>query len=227
MNGNVLIVDDDSGTREVLFRYLERCGYACTVAEGFEEARRKLSAADFHVVVTDKNMPSDDGIVENGLALIRHIRHHHPTIGVIVITGFATTESAIEAMRLGAFDYIAKPFDLELLRGKVDRIREYQQTHNAENIMHTYRLFLEEMLELYERSDRTTEEKKKLFLALIQEKIDVFFERFKILERILIYQRERLAEIASYAGQALDEIPQSDPVFPLIVHIAEEAGRRL
>ncbi len=227
MKGRILIVDDDAPTREILERYLSMHGYECDVAENVEEAIRVMPEGDFHVVVTDKNMPSNGVNPENGLVLIRHVREHYPETGVIVITGFATIESAVEAMRLGAFDYIAKPFELEMLKDKVDRIREYQTFLNPAAIMNSYQFLHEQLLELYERGDRTSDEKKQHFLALIQETMDVIFDRFKGVERLLLYQRERLAEIAACAGQLRDIVPDTDPAYSLIVRIAEQSELRL
>lgn len=227
MQGKVLIVDDDAPTREILSRYLTIAGYECHAAESFDTAVQMLAADEFHVVVTDKNMPALQGDEENGLALVRHIRQSHPSIGTVVITGFATIESAVEAMRLGAFDYVAKPFDLEALRGKVDRIREYQTALNPESIMNTYRHLHDQMLELYEHGEQTSEEKKRLFLELIKEKMDLIFDRFREFERLLLYQRERLAEIAFIAGRIAERIPETDPFYPAISHIVDEANRRM
>lgn len=227
MRGKVLIVDDDDATREILSRYLAMDDYVCVTAPNVENAIRALDEGGFHVVVTDKNMPTPTGIEENGLALIRYVRQHYPEVGVIVITGFATIESAVEAMHLGAFDYIAKPFELEILRDKVDRIREYQHFLDPATAMNTYRILHGQMLDLFEQGGRTSSEQKQHFLELIQQKMDMIFDRYKAFERLLLYQRERLAEIASSAEQLRESIPENSPVYPLVLRIAEQASRRL
>lgn len=227
MHGKLLVVDDETATLEVLSKYLEFCGYDCDVSEGMESAVEKLGKEEYHVVVTDKNMPSPKESGESGIDLIRYIRRNHPSVGTIVMTGYATVESAVEAMRLGAFDYIQKPFSLEDLKEKVDRIREYQNCLNPEAIMNTYRSLHEQMLDLYEQGDRDTEEKKHEFLKLVQDHMDSVFRMVGNLERMLLFQRERLAAVESHAGQLLEEIGMDDPLRPLAERIARVASRRL
>jgi len=112
--GRILIVDDDPIVCKSLLRILS--GHETSSAESGEEAVLKLEAEPFDVVFTDLKMPGMDGI-----ELLKAIRGKHPRTVVIVITGYATVSTAVEAMKEGAFDYIPKPFkpdEVRLLAGR-------------------------------------------------------------------------------------------------------------
>lgn len=107
----ILVVDDSASTLEVIRRNLESQAYHVVTAGGVHEAVEHLKVADVDVVITDLRMPK-----VGGLDLIRHIRARYPRCGVIMITGYASVDTAVSAMREGAEDYLAKPFtDNELL----------------------------------------------------------------------------------------------------------------
>jgi two-component system response regulator PilR (NtrC family) len=104
--GSVLIVDDEAGMREILSIILSREGYDVETARSVREALELLRARAFDVTLTDLRMPG-----QGGIDLLRHIKSADADALVIIITAFSTWDSAVEAMRLGAFDYIRKPFD--------------------------------------------------------------------------------------------------------------------
>jgi two-component system, NtrC family, response regulator HydG len=101
----ILAVDDSPDALELLRRHLEPAGYTVITAASAEEASRLLKDADFELVITDMKMPQ-----VSGLDLIRHIRTNYKELGVLMITGYPSIGSAVEAVRLGAEDYLAKPF---------------------------------------------------------------------------------------------------------------------
>jgi two-component system, NtrC family, response regulator AtoC len=107
----VLVVDDEVNLRKVLAATLMREGYEVATAADGEAARRELDEEGADVVVTDLVMPKRDGI-----SLLRHALTHHPDVPVIVITAHGTVDTAVEALKLGAFDYITKPFEQEELK---------------------------------------------------------------------------------------------------------------
>ena len=107
----ILIVDDDVAHAESLQDALELDGYVCAVVHGGAEALEVLREQAFDVVLTDLKM---DGI--SGLDLLRESRSLHPNTPVLLITGHASIETAVDAMRHGAEDYIAKPVNLPELR---------------------------------------------------------------------------------------------------------------
>ena len=118
----VLIVDDEANLRKVLAATLKREGYEVTTAADGEAALAELEDGGADVIVTDLVMPRRDG-----LSLLRHVLATRPEIPVIVITAHGTIDSAVEALKLGAFDYITKPFEqMELKRtiAKATRTRQ-------------------------------------------------------------------------------------------------------
>ncbi len=119
---HILVVDDERDIRDGSERILTRKGYEVTKASNGEEALERVKETLFAIVLLDLKMPGMDG-----LEVLRRIRQSHPEVLVIVITGYATIETAIEAMKLGAYDFIPKPFKPDQLRIVVDRASELKQ----------------------------------------------------------------------------------------------------
>ncbi|MEZ4216774.1 MAG: sigma-54 dependent transcriptional regulator [Myxococcota bacterium] len=107
---HILVVDDEQSLREFLEIFFRRAGHVVSTAAGVEQARALLEADDVDVVVSDMQMA--DG---SGLDVLRHVQASCPETPVIMITAFATTDSAIAAMKDGAYDYITKPFKVDEL----------------------------------------------------------------------------------------------------------------
>lgn len=116
MAAPVLVVDDEPNLRRVLAAQLQREGYSVSTAEDGDEARTLLRRADppFQCVLTDLQMPGTDG-----MALLRWCSRYQPDVPVVVITAHGTVDSAVEALKAGAFDFITKPFDREEIRAVV------------------------------------------------------------------------------------------------------------
>jgi DNA-binding NtrC family response regulator len=121
-HGKIMIVDDDLAFRIGTLALLEDHGYVSTIATNGEEAKRKLAEQQFDLVLSDLVMP---GI--NGIELLQHIKGSYPGLPVIMVTGFASIGTAVEAMRLGARDYVTKPCDNDELLIKIRRALEEQQ----------------------------------------------------------------------------------------------------
>ncbi len=107
----ILIVDDEKGMRDLLSIMLKNEGYKVDAAESAGKARDLIARGAYDLVISDISMP--DG---SGVDVLRTARETQPDCLVILITAYASTESAIEALKLGAYDYIIKPFDVEELR---------------------------------------------------------------------------------------------------------------
>ena len=105
-NVSILIVDDESIVRSSLKSWLEEDGYNIETAASGDEALRKLQRQQYHIMLVDIKMPGIDGI-----ELLRRVKDINPEIEVVMITAYASIESAVEAMKIGAFDYITKPFE--------------------------------------------------------------------------------------------------------------------
>src|SRR5215471_21547379 len=102
----VLVVDDEANLRKVLATMLRRTGYEVTVAADGEQGLAEFQKSGADIVVTDLVMPKLGGV-----ELLKAINVDHPEVPVIIITAHGTVDSAVEAIKLGAFDYITKPFD--------------------------------------------------------------------------------------------------------------------
>ncbi len=117
----VLIVDDEENARTALAKLLASDGYqTTTVANGYE-ALECLRREPVDLVITDINMPG-----MNGLVFLRELNRSYSQVKVIMITAYGGVESYLEAMNLGAFEYLNKPFRLEELRVVINRIFKRQ-----------------------------------------------------------------------------------------------------
>jgi DNA-binding NtrC family response regulator len=122
MLGRVLIVDDERGMRLALKALLGREGYEVETADSGEEAVRCIQAGTFHVVITDLSM---NGV--SGMQVLEHARRVDPDVAVIMITAFGSEKIAVQAMKLGAVDYLPKPFDNDEVRVVVRRVMDTVQ----------------------------------------------------------------------------------------------------
>lgn len=104
----ILVVDDEQSLREVLSIMLKRAGYAVTSAADGEEAIEHLNKEIFDLVITDWRMPKVDG-----MEVLKAVKSASPETVVLIITAFATADSAVEAMKQGAYDYLTKPFQVD------------------------------------------------------------------------------------------------------------------
>jgi DNA-binding NtrC family response regulator len=118
----VLLVEDEANMIRTLSRILERKGYAVDAASNGQQALDRLQQVDYDLVITDLNMP-----VMDGLTLLRHMSELNQHPGTIVLTGHGTIQSAVEAMKLGAEDYLIKPCEPEELLLVAGRVLEMRQ----------------------------------------------------------------------------------------------------
>ena len=130
----ILFVDDDRQVLSVVKGYLSLQGYRVTVAENGLDAFELIKERDFDIVFADLKMPEFDG-----LELLQAIKEYRSEIEVIILTGYGTIESAIKALKLGSYDYLQKPIDLERLKALIDRIIEKKKLQK-ENILIKRRL---------------------------------------------------------------------------------------
>lgn len=118
----VLVLDDEEEMTRSLSRLLSLSGYEPVTGGSVAEGMELLDRQFFDVVVSDLFFPDGDGF-----EIMSHVREHCPKTGMIAMTGNASMDSAIRALRLGADDYIVKPFDFELLCHAIDRLLEHQR----------------------------------------------------------------------------------------------------
>lgn len=121
---NVLVVDDEDEFRELTVKRLEKRGLKARGAGGGKEALEILEHSHTDVVLLDVKMPGMDGI-----ETLRQIRILRPLVEVVLLTGHASVDSGIEGMKLGAFDYLMKPIELEPLLEKLADAYEKKRLH--------------------------------------------------------------------------------------------------
>jgi len=114
--GRVMVVDDEENIREVLSNYLESLGYEVLTATDGQNALDKFEAGSFDLIVSDLLMPAIDG-----LELLKQIREKDKDVIFLMITGYPSIETAVEAIKKGAYDYITKPFHMEDVKLRIER----------------------------------------------------------------------------------------------------------
>jgi DNA-binding NtrC family response regulator len=124
--GKVLLVEDDDSLRRVTQLHLEKLGFDTTATPNAEQALLYLGESPYDVLLTDLNLPGMSGV-----DLLKRVKLDHPETIVVVVTAFGTISSAVEAMKLGAYDYLVKPLHHhelnELLRRAIDYLRLKQE----------------------------------------------------------------------------------------------------
>jgi len=130
----ILFVDDEEEILSIVEQYLSRHGYQVTVSDNGAKALALAREKVFDIIFTDLKMPE-----VGGLELLRAVKETSPETEVIILTGYGTVDSAVEALKLGSYDYLQKPIEFERLKILIDRIIE-KQTLQKENILIKKRL---------------------------------------------------------------------------------------
>ncbi|HJW09200.1 MAG TPA: HD domain-containing phosphohydrolase [Holophagaceae bacterium] len=193
----VLIVDDEADLRNLLVEALTDQGYAAEGAESGEAALAKIRQRHFPVVLTDLNMPG--GL--SGLDLVQAIRQEDPKAFPILITGYATTESAILALKSGAYDFITKPFKFAEVEASLTRALDHYRTRRENE---AYQQNLEAMV-----AERTEE------ILGLKDEIERLFEGFVQASVTAIEARDpstsghsaRVAELTVGLAEAVNGTP--------------------
>ena len=136
MSEKILVVDDELFVRELLLEFLSSQGYEVSLADSGETAIKLMQSEPAQVILLDLKMPGIDGI-----ETLKQIKKTAPDALAIVMTGYPTIESSIEALRCGACDYVVKPFKLNDLKSSIERaIEEHKLKENTtrlkERIVH-------------------------------------------------------------------------------------------
>ncbi len=171
--GRIIIVDDDAGGRQAMSRALRRVGYdVAPFGDGLEALAHLREHPDVELVVTDLRMPGLDGI-----EVLRRAREMVPDVGVLMITAFGSIETAVGAMKYGAEDYLEKPVNLEVLRGRVANLVEKVQLGREVNEFKAVERIVEErgsfegmvgntasMLELFRKIQQVSPTKSSILI---------------------------------------------------------------
>jgi two-component system response regulator HydG len=126
--GRLLVIDDNESIREGVRAVAERAGHDVVVAESGRDGLDRFSSGAFDLVLTDLKMDEVDGI-----EVLRRVKAERPDMAVVIMTAFGTIENAVDAMKLGAFDYVQKPFSPADLRLRIDRALEWKKLHQAQD----------------------------------------------------------------------------------------------
>ena len=119
----ILVIDDQIGMRKSLSILLRKEGFYTDTAENGEQAIAYLKKDSYDLVITDMKMSPG-----TGLDILYYIRERHPQTDVIIMTGYGTVDSAVLAMKMGAFDYIPKPFNNEEILHRVRKSMNHLET---------------------------------------------------------------------------------------------------
>jgi two-component system response regulator PilR (NtrC family) len=130
IKGKILVVDDEKSMREILQIFLNNEGYSVSVADNGQSATEAVKKDIFDLIITDMKMPK-----VGGLDLLKNVKKITPDTVVVIITAFGSTESAVEAMKLGAYDYIQKPFQMDDIRLVVKNSLEKQRLQKDVSIL--------------------------------------------------------------------------------------------
>ena len=107
---NILVVDDEFSVRDSLFKWFREDGYNVDTAENATEALKKIQESKWDLILLDIKMPGMDG-----MELQKRIKEIDPNIIIIMITAFASVDTAVQALKVGAYDYVTKPIDPDYL----------------------------------------------------------------------------------------------------------------
>ena len=145
-SAKILVIEDEAQVRQSYDDMLNFFGYEVESVPNGREGMSRITKNDYDNVVTDLNMPE-----MNGIDVLKYIKKKKPYIEVIVITGYATLENAIEAMKVGAYDYFAKPIDIEHVRIVLSKcVKQIQARRENEEL----RSLTQRLKELNELKDK-------------------------------------------------------------------------
>ncbi len=156
-NYTILIVDDEPNLRMTLSLILQREGYVVTIAGDADEAHEQLKAKPFDLVFLDIKMPK-----KSGLVLLTEIKQIYPDMPVLLLTAFASLDSAIEAVRRGAADYLLKPIDPSQILSRVKQVLSEYQPNRRRAIMHEMQRLLGELNQIdgFDQNDPTRSDRE-------------------------------------------------------------------
>ena len=129
---NILVIDDEAAQRDVLTGYLKKKGYKIFSASSGKEGIEIAKNNSVDIILSDFKMPD-----LNGIEVLEQVKKINPEISFVIVTAYGTVENAVKAMRLGAFDYISKPVDLDELDLMIERIIEHKNLKSENQLLKT------------------------------------------------------------------------------------------
>lgn len=183
--GQVLVVDDELYIQEILKSTLEEAGFGCVAVGSAEQALSALATSAFDIAFSDIRMPG-----KQGTELLQEIKTAYPEVIVVMITAIDSAQMAIESMRLGAYDYIVKPFNLDQVLVSANRALDKRRLENANREYHKY---------LLQVADERAAETRRLFYSMTQ----VFIHLLDLKTPFNEGHSLRVAEQARYVAREL------------------------
>jgi DNA-binding NtrC family response regulator len=220
MNIKILIVEDDIDLRDTLSEALQKYSYNADLASGVEEAFFLIKMNNYDIIITDKNMPGKNSAGEGGMQVLKHAKKLLPGAEIIIMTAFANTETVIEAMRLGAFDYILKPFQFDELKEKIDRIIEYRSYSDPEHAISLYRELLNEILQIAQKEYEPSDKELHKIVNSIMKKVESFFKIQKETNRAL-------RNISENVDRLKERIGRENSIYNYIINMRKELDKQL
>ena len=129
---NILVIDDEAAQRDILTGYLKKKGYQIFAASSGKEGIEITKNEPVDIILSDFKMPE-----LNGIEVLEQVKKMNPEISFVIVTAYGTVENAVKAMRLGAFDYISKPVDLDELDLMIERIIEHKNLKSENQLLKT------------------------------------------------------------------------------------------
>lgn len=162
-NTKLLVIDDEEDVRDSYIDIFKFFGYDVDSAPNGREGILKVTKTDYDIVVTDLNMPEMDGI-----EVLKRVKKTKPFIEVIVITGYATLENAIKAMKIGAYDYFTKPIDMEHVKIVLSKCTQSIKSRRENEELKTLNRKLTEINELKDKFITITNHELRTPLTVIK-----------------------------------------------------------
>jgi CheY-like chemotaxis protein len=185
----LLIVDDEPGLREMLLFGLEKRGYEVTTAGDGQEALQRAREHSFDLVVCDIMMPG-----KNGVEVLQSLKELQPDLEIIMATGYATLETAVQSMKNGAFDYITKPYSLGHLCTVFDKALEHRRLKDKVNYLEELNRLKSDFMATMSHELRTPMASVLGYISLILQRVygDIPAAQEKALQRAEINARNLL-----------------------------------
>ncbi len=224
---SVLVVDDDTAVLTTFVRALED-RYEVASASGVEAAIELVGANDYDAIIIDQRMPGRAHPEHGGWDVLAHVTRHCPSSPALVVTGYASLENAVAALRMGAFDYVVKPITLEALQESLARALEFRRALDPVKMMGLHRGLRVAVAEMAnEASRQASQERLERGLRKLERQIDTLFKAVRGWERVVVDHRETLARVQSKTEQLVEQFKSDDPIREQVEQLAALAARRI
>jgi len=230
MNNRLLLVDDESEIRELAIDFFSGAGYHLDLATSGNEAIARLKKQDYDVVITDLIMPDGDG-----RKVVSWVVENKPFMGAVVMTGYGSVESAVSLMKMGAADYILKPFMLDELKVVIDRCISNMGLREENRLLQEAYVRMQEVKNMKEKFLALTSHELKTpvtilntMLGFIEQKTDSecgIREQLALMKKTVGNLTETITEMQQLAQSQEDTIPmhyQEVNLFNLIDEVVRD-----